>query len=68
MASKKRPQDGLHDVLARIKYRSHLDGERYIDPGTEQVTFEHLDDTGYQLLLMKNIIKPVGGAPKDEES
>ena len=34
-----------HVVLKRIKYRSHLDGERYIDPGTgELVTFEHITE------------------------
>jgi hypothetical protein len=65
-----RPQDGPHEVLTRIKYRSHLPGERYIDPGAETPTFEHLDDTGYQLLLMKNIIRPVGAgaaAPEGQE-
>lgn len=67
MASKKRPQDGLHDVLVRIKYRSHLEGERYIDAGAEQVTFEHLSDADYQLLLMKKIISPAT-ASKTKES
>lgn len=34
-----------HVVLRRIKYRSRLEGERYIDPGTgELVTFEHMLD------------------------
>ena len=34
-----------HVVVNRVRYRRHMDGDRYIDPGTgELVTFEHLDD------------------------
>lgn len=34
-----------HVVTRRIKYRSRLEGERYIDPNTgELVTFEHIED------------------------
>lgn len=34
-----------HVVLRRIKYRSKLPDERYIDPDTgELVTFEHIED------------------------
>lgn len=34
-----------HVVTRRLKYRSRLEGERYIDPGTgELVTFEHMLD------------------------
>jgi hypothetical protein len=62
----KRPQDGPHEVLTRIKYRSHLDGERYIEAGAEQVTFEHVSDADYQLLLMKKIIKPVTAVANKE--
>lgn len=67
MANKKRPQDGPHEVLRRIKYRSHLEGERYIDPGVETPPFDHLSDADYQLLLMKKIIRPVGAAAPAEE-
>lgn len=60
-----------HPVLRRIKYRSGLEGQRYIDPGTEEVPFDHLDDVGYQLLLKKKIIGLPGSAkpaaPKAEE-
>lgn len=65
--STQRPQDGPHEVLQRIKYRSHLSEQRYIDPGTETPTFEHLDDVGYQLLLTMKIIRPVGQAAPTEE-
>ncbi len=63
-----------HDVLKRLKYRSKLPGERYIDPGQEQVTFDHLSDADYLLLLRKHIIRPAAPAPaktkqsKDGES
>lgn len=34
-----------HVILQRVKYRSRLPGERYIDPGSgELVTFEHIED------------------------
>lgn len=34
-----------HVILKRVKYRSRLPNERYIDPGTgELVTFEHIED------------------------
>lgn len=52
----------LHDITKRIKYQSRLPGARYIDPGTEQVTFEHLSDTDYLLLRRKRIIKPAAAA------
>lgn len=56
-----------HQPLRRIKYRSGLDGQRYVDPDPEKdwakenLTMEHLDDVGYKLLLKKRVIVPVGG-------
>lgn len=47
-----------HEVLKRLKYRSKLPGERYIDPGAELVTFEHLSDVAYLLLRRKKTIRP----------
>lgn len=61
----------IHDILKRIKYRSKLEGQRYIDPGEEQVTFEHLDDAGYLKLVKKKFIKPAataGKTPAEKES
>ena len=46
-----------HDVCKRLKYRSHLDGMRYIEPYSEQVTFEHLEDADYLLLIRSKKIK-----------
>jgi hypothetical protein len=49
-----------HDIVKMtIKYRSKLDGERYIAPGAEQATFEHLSDADYILMRRKNLIRPV---------
>lgn len=62
-----RPQDGPHEILSRVKYRSHLTGQRYIDPGVETPTFEHLADADYQLLLIMKIIRPVDAAVPAEE-
>lgn len=58
-----------HDIVKMtVKYRSHLDGERYIKPGEEQVTFEHLSDADYILMRRKNLIRPAvetaAAAPK----
>jgi hypothetical protein len=61
-----RPQDGPHEILRRIKYRSHQEGERYIDAGAETPTFDHLSDSDYQLLVMKKIIRPVGAGAVEE--
>ena len=45
VAKFKEEQSRPHVILRRVKYRSHLPGERYIDPGTgELVTFEHITD------------------------
>lgn len=52
-----------HEVCKRLKYRSHLDGVRYIDPYTEQVTFEHLDDADYLLLIRSKKIKLAAEKP-----
>ena len=61
-------QTDQHYVLKRIKYRSHLEGERYIDPhpknedGTEQtITLGHLSDEDILLLRKLKIVKK---APK----
>lgn len=48
-----------HDICKRVKYRSKLPDERYINPGDEQVTFEHLADVDYLKLCKKGFIKPV---------
>lgn len=49
-----------HDIVKMtIKYRSHLEGQRYIEPGAETVTFEHLSDADYILMRRKNLIRPV---------
>ncbi len=45
VAKFKEEQKLPHVILRRVKYRSHLPGERYIDPGTgELVNFEHIED------------------------
>jgi hypothetical protein len=45
VAKLKEEQKLPHVILKRVKYRSRLPGERYIDPGTgELVTFEHIED------------------------
>jgi hypothetical protein len=48
-----------HVILRRVKYRSHLPDERYIDPGTgELVTFEHIADwRSYKALRDGNHIR-----------
>jgi hypothetical protein len=67
--SQPHPKTLPHPVLKRIKYRSKLDGQRYIDPGQEEVTFEHLADEDYALLRKKNIIgEPGTAAPAKAES
>lgn len=54
-----------HDIVKMtIKYRSHLDGQRYIEPGAETVTFEHLSDADYVLMRRKNLIKPAAEPAK----
>ena len=58
-----------HDIVKMtVKYRSHLDGERYIKPGEEQVPFDHLSDADYILMRRKNFIRPAvetaAAAPK----
>jgi len=47
-----------HDVLRRIKYRSRLKGERYINPGDEQITLDHLSDTDYLTGLKCKLYTP----------
>lgn len=54
-----------HDVNFRLKYKSGLPECRYIDPGEDQVTFEHLDDAGYLRLRRKGYISPVDATKKD---
>jgi len=45
VAKFKEEQKLPHVILKRVKYRSHLPDERYIDPGTgELVTFKHIAD------------------------
>lgn len=56
-----------HNILKRIKYRSHLDGMRYINPGQEVVPFDHLSDRDYTMLRRKRIISPVVEIAADEE-
>ena len=56
-----------HDIVKMtIKYRSRLDGERYIKPGEEKVPFDHLSDADYILMRRKNLIRPAveTAAPK----
>lgn len=51
-----------HDIVKlTIRYRSHLDGERYIKPGEEAVPFDHLSDADYILMRRKNLIRPALG-------
>lgn len=47
-----------HEILFRLKYKSHTPEARYIDPGQEQVTFEHLADADYLKLRKKRFIQP----------
>lgn len=52
------PSDKIkkHDVLKRLKYQSGTPQARYIDPGAEQVPFDHLSDADYLLLRKKRVI------------
>lgn len=68
MADLKKQKEGPHDVLKRIKYKSHTKDVRYINPGEEQVDFAHLSDADYQLLLKMNVIRPATAAAKGGKS
>ncbi len=59
VAKFKEEQKLPHVILRRVKYRSHLPGERYIDPGTgELVNFEHIEDwRNYKALRDGNHIR-----------
>ena len=59
MADISKQKSKPHEVLKRIKYRSGYADSRYIDPGEEVVTMEHLDDSGYALLVKLKYIAPV---------
>jgi hypothetical protein len=58
--AKKRPQDGPHVVLKNIRY--HGDGPlggKLVKGGEGTVlTFAHLDDSGYALLVKTGYIQP----------
>ncbi len=62
MATKKRPQDGLHEVLKNIRY--HGEGEHHrklIRPEDGvKVTFSHLNDVDYAVVIRRGLAKPVG--------
>ena len=54
-----------HDILRMtVKYKSHTPDARYIVPGAEQVSFEHLSDDDYRLMIKKGLIAPAKKAGK----
>lgn len=56
----KRPQDGLHNILKPIRY--HGEGKyhrKLVLPGETTLSFSHLDDAEYALVLRTKTIAPV---------
>lgn len=55
-----KPQNGRHDVKRPIRY--HGPDKKYtgklVSPGEAILTFPHLDDEGYALLLRRGVITP----------
>ena len=73
MASKKqvpRPQDGPHKILKNIRYHNpdHELNDQLVRPEDGAVlTFPHLDDVGYALLIKTGRIAPATATAENEE-